>query len=130
MVPFVVAAAAGAAWVPAPAPGPGAAPAPAPGVAPAPDSAPDSVAPAPFVVAPPQPGILKFRTQQCFPLGHIPVAGTVFSSPFLHAFLQLPSLFAHFLTYQLPAERRASHQAWVLSGQGLVASTFKPNTQR
>lgn len=93
-----------------PVPGPTPAPGPAPGAAHASDGVLAS-----SVVAPPQPATLRLRTQQCFPLGHIPVAGFVGSSPFLHAFLQLPSLFAHFLTYQLPAERRASHQAWVLS---------------
>lgn len=106
--------------VPAPAPGTVGCPVPDPvlGPAPAPGAAPDPdpVALVPFVTAsPPQPETLRLRTQQSFPLGHIPVAGDVGSSPFLHVFLQLPSLFAHFLTYQLPAERRASHQAWVLS---------------
>lgn len=97
-----------------PVPGPVLDPTPAPGPAPGAAHASDDVLVS-SVVAPPQPATLRLRTQQRFPLGHIPVAGFVGSSPFLHAFLQLPSLFAHFLTYQLPAERRASHQAWVLS---------------
>lgn len=121
MEPFEEAAAdAAGVTVPAPVPGTVGCPVPCPvlGPAPAPGAAPDPdpVALVPFVTAsPPQPETLRLRTQQSFPLGHIPVAGDVGSSPFLHVFLQLPSLFAHFLTYQLPAERRASHQAWVLS---------------
>ena len=45
------------------------------------------------------------RMQHIFSLGHIPVAGCVAVSPTLHIDLQFPSLFAHFLTYQLPVER-------------------------
>lgn len=43
------------------------------------------------------------RIQHNFSLLHIPVGGFITLSPFLHVLLQFPVLFAHFLTYQLPA---------------------------
>lgn len=45
------------------------------------------------------------RIQHIFSLLHIPVAGCTDISPFLHMLLHFPILFAHLLTYQLPAQR-------------------------